>query len=509
MLKRYNLLTIKSNYNMMKRRKFISATAAAAGLTIIQRQILGGVGFTAPSDRLNLACIGTGTQGTRVMLQLLKLPEVQVVSVADPVLEDTRYQNWGEFELRNNIREAIEESGWDEGVKGCRAGREPARQIVDKWYSKQKSMTFKACTSYEDFRELLAKETGIDAVVIGTPDHQHAQVAQKAMEKGKHVFCQKPMTNAVYEARLLANTAKKTKLATQVATGNASAEDTDLLCEMIWSGAIGPVREVYNWSNRPVWQTGFTEIPSEEKIPKGFNWDLWLGRAEYRPFSYDYTHTVFRSWYDFGTGALGDMGCYSFAVIYRALKLGDVSTVEASGNTIVGVVNGNPQQLHYVSHPHAMNAHFTFPARAGMPPVDLFWIDGGMKPVRPSEFAEDGIDFTPDGLMFVGDYGRILCEFDGAEPKLIPGSKNKSYIKPPAVIERSKGHYADWIEACRGGKPARCNFESAAPITETLNLAIIAMRTGKKLTWDPVTFKTNNEEANKLIKPSYRPGWKI
>lgn len=493
----------------MKRRKFISTTATAAGFSIISRNVLGGNGLTAPSDRINLACVGNGTQGTRVLLQLLKLPEVQVISVADPVFEDTRYQNWGEFELRDNIRRAIEEPKWDEGVKGCRAGREPARQIVDKWYSKQKDMTFKACNSYEDFRELLAKETGVDAVIVGTPDHQHAQVAVKAMQKGKHVFCQKPMTNSVYEARLMAEISKKTGLATQVATANASSEDTDLLSEMIWSGAIGPVREVYNWSNRPVWVTGFTKLPPEEKIPKGFNWDLWLGRAEMRPFNYDYTHTVFRSWYDFGTGAIGDMGCYSFAAIYRALKLDDLSSVEASANTIVGVANGNPTQLKYVSHPHAMNAHLTYPARAGMPQVELHWIDGGLKPPRPKEFDEDGLDFEPDGLMFIGDYGKILCDFEGGNPKLIPASKNKTYLKPPATIERSKGHYADWITAIRGGRPARCTFEVTAPITEALNLAVIAMRTGKKLTWDPAGFKTNNEEANKLIKPSYRPGWEL
>jgi predicted dehydrogenase len=493
----------------MERRKFISAAATAAGITIIPRHVLGGIGYIAPSDRLNVACIGTGTQGTRVMLELLKMPDIQIVSVADPVKEDNRYQNWGENELRNNIRMSIEEPLWDEGVKGCRAGREPAKRIIDTWYTKKQGATYKACTAYEDFRELLEKETGIDAVIVGTPDHQHAQVAVKAMAKGKHVFCQKPMTNAIYEARLMAETATKTGLATQVATGNASSADVDRLCELIWSGAIGPVREVYNWSNRPVWQTGFTQLPEEQKIPKGFNWDLWLGRAEYRPFSYDYTHTVFRSWFDFGTGALGDMGCYSFAAIYRALRLGNVSTVEASGNTFVGVVDGNPRQIPYISHPHAMNAHFTFPARAGMPSVDIYWIDGGIKPPRPKEFDEDGIDFTPDGLMFVGDYGKILCEFQGRNPRLIPASRNKSLIKPPETIERSKGHYVDWIEACRGGKKARCTFESAAPITEALNLGIIAMRTRKKLTWDPVNMKTNNEEANKLLKPAYRAGWEL
>jgi len=493
----------------MKRRNFITTAATAAGFTIVPRHVLGGLGHIAPSDKLNVACIGTGTQGTRVLLELLKIPDLQIVSVADPVKDDSRYQNWGENELRNSIRRTLEEPLWDDKVKGCRAGREPAKQIIDTWYSKKQGTDYKACTAYEDFRELLEKEPGIDAVVVGTPDHHHAQVAVKAMNKGKHVFCQKPMTNAVYEARLMADTAAKTGVATQVATANASSSSLDQLCELIWSGAIGPVREVYNWSNRPVWQTGFTKLPDEEKIPKGFNWDLWLGRAEYRPFSYDYTHTVFRSWYDFGTGALGDMGCYSFAAIYRALRLGDVKTIEASANTNVGVVNGNPEQISYVSHPHAMNAHYTFPARAGMPEVDLYWIDGGMKFSRPKEFFEDNIEFTPDGLLFVGDYGKILCNFQGGNPRIIPLSQGKSVIKPPETIERSKGHYIDWIEACRGGKKARCTFESAAPITEALNLGIVAMRTGKRLTWDPAGFTTNNEDANKLLKPTYRAGWEI
>jgi hypothetical protein len=172
------------------------------------------------------------------------------------------------------------------------------------------------------------------------------------------------------------------------------------------------------------------------------------------------------------------------------------------------VVNGNPAPLPYVSHPHAMNAHFTFPARAGMPPVELYWSDGGIKPARPKEL-EEGMDLEEDGLLFVGDYGKILCEFHGGKPKLIPASRQKDYVKPPEMIERSRGHYEDWIVACRGGKPARCPFESAAPITVALNLGVVAMRTGKKLTWDPVNEKTNNEEANKLLKPSYRAGWEI
>jgi predicted dehydrogenase len=492
----------------MKRRKFLATTAAAAGITLIPRHVLGGVNYIAPSDKLNVACIGTGTQGTRVLLQLLKLPDLQITSVADPVKEDTRYQNWGKFELRDGIREAINEPNWDKGIDGCRAGRIPAQQIINKWYSKQAGLNYKGCNAYEDFRELLEKEN-IDAVIVATPDHNHAQVSIKSLLKGKHVFCQKPMSNSIYESRLMADTAKKSGLSTQVATGNASSEDTDLLCEMIWSGAIGAVREVHNWSNRPVWQSGFTKLPAEEKVPKGFNWDLWLGRSEFRPFSYDYTHTVFRSWYDFGTGALGDMGCYSFAVIYRALKLGFCSTAEASANTAVGVVDGNPAGMPYVSHPLSMTAHFTFPSRAGMPPVDLFWYDGGIRPALPKELEADGKELDHEGLLFVGDYGKIICGFQGHKPRLIPDSLNKSYIKPPQMIERSKGHYEDWIQACKGGAPARCTFNSADPITETLCLGILAMRTGKKLSWDPEKLLTNSEDANKLIKPFYRPGWEL
>ena len=246
----------------MKRRDFLASTTAAAGMAIIPREILGSSRTFAPNEKLNVACIGTGTQGIRVILELLKIPEIQIVAVADPVKEDTRYLNWGKHELRNNIREAIEEPTWDEGVTGCRAGREPAKRIVEAWYGKQKKMKYKDCAVYEDFREMLEKEKGIDAVVIGAPDHQHAYISVKCMEKGKHVYCQKPMTNSIYEARLLANKATETKLATQVATLCSSSEDTDALCEMIWSGAIGPVREVHNWSNRPVWPSGFIHLPA-------------------------------------------------------------------------------------------------------------------------------------------------------------------------------------------------------------------------------------------------------
>ena len=495
----------------INRRQFVGTTAKAAAFSIVPGYVLGGRGRIAPSDKLNIACIGNGTQGTRVMLELLKYPELQIIAVADPVKQDDRYLNWGKNELRNLIRRSIDEPQWDEGVEGCRAGREPAKRIVEAWYGKQKdSPGYKGCRSFEDYRELLEKMPELDAVMVGTTDHQHAQVSVRAMEKGKHVMSQKPMTNSVHEARVMADTARRTGVATQVLTANSSAESTDELCEMIWTGAIGPVREVHNWSTRPVWPSGFTQLPAPEKIPEGFNWDLWLGPREYRPFSYQYAHTIFRSWYDFGTGAIGDMGCYSLDVIFRALKLGFPETIQASASTYCDVINGIPTHMdNHIAQPRAMTAHFTFGAREDMPPVQLFWYDGGIKPLVPEELEKDGKDLPAEGMLYVGDKGKILAEFHGGKPRLIPEAANKAYQAPEPFIARSKDHIGDWINACKGGKPGRAHFEFADPVTETLNLAIIAMRTRKKLHWDPVNMKTNIEEADRLIKPYYRPGYEL
>lgn len=496
----------------INRRDFITkSTLTTVAFTIVPRHVLGGRGFISPSDKLNIACIGTGTQGIRVLLDLLKMPELHISSVADPVKEDTNYLNWGQYELRSRIRRAIDEPKWDDGIEGCRAGRVPAKQIIETWYKKQSALKkYKACGIYEDYRELLEKENDLDAVVVGTTDHQHAQVAMKAMEKGKHVLCQKPMTNSVYEARLLGETAKSTGLATQVLTANSSAESTDRLCEMIWSGVIGSVRKVHNWSTRPVWPSGFASLPIEEPVPNGFNWDLWLGPAEYRPFSYQYTHTIFRSWYDFGTGAIGDMGCYSFDVIYRALKLGAIESAEASGSTRCEVINGQPTHLdNSISHPHAMTANIKFPKRGELPPVELLWYDGGIKPLLFKDMEADGLDLPAEGTIYEGDNGTILTEFHGGNPRLIPESKDNSYTPPDEYLERSEDHIGDWIKACKGGKQGRANFEFAAPVTETLNLAIAAMRTGKKLYWDADKMETNVEEANRLLKREYRSGYEL
>jgi len=495
----------------INRRQFVGTTTKAAAFSIVPGYVLGGRGRVAPSDKITIACIGTGTQGTRVMLDLLKYPELQIVAVADPVRQDDRYLNWGQYELRNRIRRAIDEPSWDEGVEGCRAGREPAKRIVNAWYGKQQNYQgYKGCESFEDYRDMLERMEGIDAVVVGTTDHQHAQASVRAMEKGKHVLCQKPMTNSVHEARVMAETARRTGVATQELTATSSAESTDLLTEMIQTGAIGHVREVHNWSTRPVWPSGFTSLPAEEPVPDGFNWDLWLGPREHRPFSYQYAHTIFRSWYDFGTGAIGDMGCYSIDVIFRALNLGFPETIQASASTFCDVINGVPTHLdNRVAHPRAMTAHFTFPARHEMPPVELFWYDGGLKPLVPEELEKDGKDLPAEGMLFTGDKGKILADFHGGSPHLIPESAEEAYDAPQPYLERSKDHIGDWLNACKGGKQGRAHFGFADPVTETLNLAIIAMRTRKKLHYDHASMKTNNDEANRLIVPFYREGYRL
>lgn len=496
----------------LKRRSFLKAAAKTAGVMIVSPSVLGGPKYTAPSDRLNIACVGNGTQGTRVMLDLLKIPDLVITSVADPVKEDTKYLNWGPHELRDGIRRAIEEPNWDAQALDteCRAGREPAKRIVEAWYGKQKAKTYKGCNAYADFRELLEKESGIDGVVVGAPDHQHAYISIKSLEKGKHVYCQKPMTNTVYEARLMADTARRIRKATQVATVNASDEDTDLLCELIWSGAIGPIREVHNWSHRPVWPQGMHTLPAPEAVPAGFDWDLWQGPSQPKPFSYQYTHTVFRGWWEYGTGAIGDMGCYSFDVIFRALKLGYPVSIEANGSTFFDFPGTRgTQYFPGESHPRSMVAHFNFAERNGMPGVDLFWYDGGMRPPKPKELDADGIEMPAEGTLYVGDFGKILTGLVGEEPRLIPAARHKAATIPPKTIERSKGHYLDWVAAARGGKPARSTFEFAGPVTEALCLANIAMRTRKKLWYDAAAMKTQDEAANQLLKRNYRPGWEL
>jgi predicted dehydrogenase len=455
----------------------------------------------APSDKIAAACVGVGAQGIRVMMQFMAQPDVQIVAVCDVNRESSDYVEWWPNELRDKQRTLLGNSEWRADWKGATAGREPARRLVEAYYGAQsESGQYKGCAVYTDYRELLEKEKDFDAVIVGTPDHTHAVVSIAAMKKHKHVFCQKPLTHSVFEARRIAEVAREARVATQVAVGNQASEATRLLCEWVWAGAIGPVREVHNWSSRPFWPQGIERPAQGEPVPESLDWNLWLGPAPVRPYHRAYLPFAWRGWYDFGNGALGDMGCYSFDTIFRVLKLGPPESVEASSTRMF------PE-----TYPVASIVHFHFPARVDMPPVRLTWYDGGLKPPRPREL-EEGREMSQEneGLLFIGDRGTILCGFNGANPKLIPESKMQEFKQPPKSLPRSPGNDREWIDACKGGKPGGANFEFEGPITETLLLGNVALRAGKKISWDGPTMKVLNvPQAQQYVQREYREGWTL
>jgi predicted dehydrogenase len=505
----------------ISRRKFLGQTAATAiGFSIVPRHVLGGPGYIPPSDKVNIGFVGVGAQGLRVMLQFLKEPDVQGVAVCDVNKSGANYPQWDTHEFCHSVRKLLGvDSGWDWlspdqpisltqtlHVTSGVAGREPCQKIVDGYdAAQQRSGRYHGCSAYADFRELLEKQKDLDAVVVCTTDNLHAAVSIAAMKKRKHVFCQKPLTHTIYEARRMAETARETGVVTQIAVGNQASEATRLLCEWIWDGAIGPVREVANWSNRPFWAQGIERPKGTEPVPDGLDWNLWLGPAPERPFNNAYLPFVWRGWCDFGCGALGDMGSYSFDTIFRVLKLEAPVSVEASSS-----------ERFEETYPVASIVRYNFAARGDMPPVKFTWYDGGLKPPRPEELEEDQSLRPEDaemeeGLLFVGDRGKILCNFSGGNPRLIPESKMKNYKQPAHTLPRSPGNDREWLDACKGGKEKPGgNFEFSGMVTETLLLGNVAIRAGQKLNWDRANMKvTNSEAAQKIVRPERRSGWEL
>ena len=500
----------------LTRRTLLAGAGAAAALAVVPRHVLGGEGQIPPSAKINIACIGVGSQGLRVMLHFLAQPDVQVISVCDPNKQSSDYPQWGATEFRDSVRrllgggyadwgewlstrEPIELTRTTKATAGT-AGREPCRQVVEAYYAGHKpSGQYRGCTGHADFRELLEKEKDLDGAVVCTTDHWHAPISVALMKKGKHVYCQKPMTRTVYEARRMAEVARETRVATQVAVGNQASESTRQLCEWVWADAIGPVRQVINWSARPYWPQGLDRPKEEEPVPAGLDWDLWLGPSPGRPFNRVYLPFVWRGWYDFGGGAIGDMGCYSFDTIFRVLKLQAPAAAQASST-----------ETFAETYPKASIMHFDFPARGPMPAVRVTWYDGGLKPPQPEEL-QDRRKLPNEGLLFVGDRGKILCGFTGDNPVLIPESKMKAFQPPPKTLPRSIGHDREWIEACKGGQDVPgANFEFSGPVTETILLGNVALRTGQQLAWDSANLKAaNSAAAEKIIRPEYRQGWTL
>lgn len=502
----------------LTRRAFAGATA----FMIVPRYVLGGAGYVPPSDRINLASIGLGRQGMDVTMNLLARPDIQVVAVCDCNRGSKDYAEYESNSLLTSARRLLGSGyeNWGEdlaspgSVRLTRSfetslgmgGREPARRVVEAYYgSRNPAGSYKGCTAYRDFRELLEKEKDVDAVYIATPDHWHAPISMAAMRARKHVLCQKPMTHSIGEAHRVAQMAGEMKVATSLPVVNPSSEPTRIISEWLADGAIGAVREVHNWSSRPFWPQGVERPTEAQTVPENLDWDLWLGPAPERPFNKAYLPFVWRGWYDFGCGSFGDMGCYSFAGLFKILDLTPPVAVEACSS-----------DSYDETYPKSSIVHLYFPAHKSRPALRMSWYDGGLRPPRPAGLKpEDDHFFRPgegsEGIMYVGDKGFLLAGFNGNNPRVYPESKK--YQAPPRQPrgERRDTALDQWVAACKGGPAALANFELQSPATEAFLLGCIAQRfPGERIDWDTANMRiTNSEKLNRFVDPPYRGGFTL
>jgi predicted dehydrogenase len=451
----------------LSRREFAPrAAAVVGGLMVLPRHVLGGAGYTTRSDKLNIAGVGVGGMGAEY---LRELSSENIVALCD----------------------------------------------VDSEKAAKTFCRYPNARTYRDFRELLDKEKGIDAVVIGTPDHTHAVVAMAALQLRKHVYCAKPMTRTIHEVRAVVNAAREAKVATQMSVQSCASEDACATAEWVRAGAVGEVREVHVWSDRPVWPQGLARPADSPPAPPSFDWDLWLGPALDRPYHPVYHPFRWRGWHDFGTGALGDMGCHTFHVIFQALRLDHPVRVEASSNfTMLPAYADDADQAWTMSkkakfpetYPMSSIVTWDFPARGKLPAVRMHWYDGGLRPPRPEGWPAT-VEYPWGGILFHGSKGVLFSKFSGG-PMMV--GRKKGFTPPRKTLPRTKGHYLEFIEAAKDGKPASCNFEFGGRLTEVALLGTIAQRSGAPLEWDASAGRfTNNETANQLIQPLYRSGWSI
>jgi hypothetical protein len=478
---------------------------------------LGGPGFVAPSEKITLAYVGCGTQGIREMLTMLNVPDVQIVAACDPVKDGHDYVDWSPDGNRSAIAAALGKPDWRRGRPGIPGGRDVAKELVETVYARQRSSErYSGCATYADFREMLDALKDVDAVKVMTPDHLHATVAVAAMRKGKHVLMHKPLANRLHEARLVVETARQAKVATHFLPASEGATIRTVK-SWIDRGAIGTLREIHNWSNRPVWPQYATLPTDTPPVPEGFDWQLWLGPSTDRPYHPCYTHAVFRGWYEFGGGALADMGHYSLWPVFQLFKLAAPVAVESRPSHVCTLRSNVSEKIRNdYSFPAACTIRFTSAPAEARPSLDLFWYDGGMKPPTPDEWGD--AELQPEGMMFVGDKGKIIGGFHGENPRIIPEAKMREFrpLKETAAADaprpRDRGaSLAPWVAAVRGGPPTYGDFTLARPISDAFTLAAVSLRMGgRRLLFDEAGAKvTNAREASSYLTREYRKGWQL
>lgn len=471
--------------NAINRRDFVkNTTAGVAMFSIVPSYVLGKNGNVPPSGKLNVAGVGVGGMGSRNLVNMAMLQRDDEGKLLP-------------FDIANSPINVV------------------ALCDVDDSYAADTYKLFPKAKTYRDYRKMFEKQKDIDAVMIATPDHTHAVIAMAAIKAGKHIYVQKPLTYTVKEARMLTEAARKAGVVTQMGNQGRSGEGVRLMTEWIRDGAIGDVTEVDAWTNRPIWRQGTPKPTGRPPVPNDLDWDLWIGPAPVRSYNPAYHPKFWRGFWDFGTGALGDMACHVIDPAFMALDLKYPTSFEASssrelkikGNNYGKIVSGPD------SYPKACKVHYEFPARGNSPAVTLNWYDGGLMPRRP-EGLEEGrrIGADGNGLIFHGTRGKIMCGCYGASPRLIPETAMKAYKRPAKTIARiTNGHEQDWIRACKGGKKACSNFEVSGPLTETVLAGNLAIRfPGKKLKWDGKNMKvTNNAQADAFVHREYRSGWTL
>jgi hypothetical protein len=503
--------------SQINRRKFVKVAATGAlAFSIVPRHVLGGTNFIAPSDKLTLAYIGCGTQGLRELLPMLAVPGIQVTAVCDPNKYAIGYRDWSRNGLRDEIRTAIGKPDWkpnpgdDNAIPG---GRENGKDIVDTYYANIKAADkYKSCTAYADFRELLDKQKDLDAVKIMTPDHLHGAFAMAALKKNKHVLMHKPISNRLLEGKAVIEMARNSKKITHLVPWDSNGS-MDQVMSWINSGAIGTLKEVHNWTNRPVWPQ-YATLPAETPaIPDGLDWDLWLGPEADRPYSSDYTNMVFRGWYDFGGGSMADMGHYSLWTVFDALQLQGPTVIEPNLSHFIDFNGTVPNYVRNdFSFPMASSVRFKYPANGARPAVDLCWYDGGMRPQLPGELLGNNEELPAEGMMFVGDKDKILAGFNVENPRLLSQKKADATqpTQPPQRHgpEKMEAALQLFADSCKSGKQYPGSFRDAEFLTEAVNLYAASLRAGRLLKYDAASRQiTNVPAANKYLAREYRAGW--